>query len=158
MKKHSPLLLFILLLLLLLAACSSRPKTVVLPLKQTTEERLKEVEIEGDSTSIQLAFDWPSDSLRLPSVRQLNYTQGENPTAPRIEWHVVRDTLTITAQTPNQVVQTIEKVVSKEVPREIEVVREVNRLSWWQTTLLWAGACSLLAFGFWLVIKLKVKP
>lgn len=158
MKKHSPLLLFILLLFILLAACSSRPKTVVLPLKQTSEERLKKVEIEGDSTTIQLSFDCPSDSLRSPSVRQLSYNQGETSTAPRIEWHLVRDTITLTAKTPKQVVHTVEKVVTKEIPREVEVVREVNRLSWWQTTLLWIGACSLLAFGFWLVIKkLKVK-
>lgn len=154
MKKRSPLL-FTLLLSLLLGACSSRPKMVVLPLEQSTEERLKEVEIAGDSTSIQLAFDCPSDSLRSPSVRQLSYNQGENPTAPRIEWHVVRDTITLTAKTPKQVVHTVEKVITKEIPREVKVVREVNRLSWWQTTLLWVGGCSLLAIGLWLVLKLQ---
>ena len=154
MKKRSPLL-FTLLLSLLLGACSSRPKMVVLPLEQTTEERLKEVEIAGDSTSIQLAFDCSSDSLRSSSVRQLSYNQGETSTAPRIEWHVERDTITLTAKTPKQVVHTIEKVITREVPREVEVVQEVNRLSWWQTTLLWIGACSLLAIGLWLVLTLQ---
>lgn len=154
MKKRSPLL-FTLLLSLLLGACSSRPKRVVLPLQQTTEERLKEVEIAGDSTSIQLAFDFSSDSLRSSSVRQLSYNQGETSTAPRIEWHVERDTITLTAKTPKQVVHTIEKVITREVPREVKVVQEVNRLSWWQTTLLWIGACSLLAIGLWLVLTLQ---
>ena len=154
MKKRSPLL-FTLLLSLLLGACSSRPKRVVLPLQQTTEERLKEEEIAGDSTSIQLAFDFSSDSLRSSSVRQLSYNQGETSTAPRIEWHVERDTITLTAKTPKQVVHTIEKVITREVPREVKVVQEVNRLSWWQTTLLWIGACSLLAIGLWLVLTLQ---
>lgn len=154
MKKRSPLL-FTLLLSLLLGACSSRPKRVVLPLQQTIEERLKEVEIAGDSTSIQLAFDCSSDSLRSSSVRQLSYNQGETSTAPRIEWHVERDTITLTAKTPKQVVHTIEKVITREVPREVKVVQEVNRLSWWQTTLLWIGACSLLAIGLWLVLTLQ---
>ena len=160
MKKRSPLL-FTLLLSLLLGACGSRPKRVVLPLQQTSEERLKEVEIEADSTTIQLAFDCPSDSLRSPFVRQLSYNQGETSTAPRIEWHVVRDTITLTAKTPKQVVHTIEKVITREVPREVEMVQEVNRLSWWQTTLLWIGVCSLVTFGLWLLTKLRplrLKP
>lgn len=160
MKKHSPL--FILLpVSFLMSACGSRLKNTVLPLEQTHEERLKKVEIEGDSTIIQLAIDCPSDSLRTPSIRQLSYNQGEKPTAPTIQWHVVRDTLTLTANTPKQVVHTIERVITKEIPREVEVVREVNRLSWWQTTLIWAGGCSLLAVGFWLIAKsrlLKLKP
>lgn len=155
MKKCSTLLIVLLSLLLLLGACGSHPKRVVLPLQQTSEERLREVEIEADSTTIQLAFDCPSDSLRTPSVRQLSYNQGETSTAPRIEWHVVRDTITLTAKTPKQVVHTIEKVITREIPREVEVVREVNRLSWWQTTLLWIGVCSLLIVGLWLLTKLQ---
>ena len=47
--------------------------------------------------------------------------------------------------------------VEREVPVPVKemVVREVNKLHWWQKVLMWAGGIALLVCGGWVVLKAK---
>lgn len=43
--------------------------------------------------------------------------------------------------------------VIKEIPVEVEKVKEVNKLHWWQKALMWFGGVSLL-FIIWMIYRL----
>lgn len=45
--------------------------------------------------------------------------------------------------------------VDRAVPYPVEVVKEVNRLSWWQETLAWVGAVALLITMILILLKIK---
>lgn len=56
-------------------------------------------------------------------------------------------------------VDTVVKVLKETVYQtktEIEI-KEVNRLYWWQTSLMWIGVVSLIVLIVWIVWKIKKK-
>lgn len=135
---------FLLLILLpLLVGCHSSRRVVAVPLTQRVEERIERQTVEGDTTTLRLLFGERSDSLRL-AFRGVSYQQGTKPTAPRLHWQVSGEGIDITAETPTQEVEVVERTITQEVPVEVEVTREVNRLYWWQKGLMWCGAIALL--------------
>lgn len=134
--------LLLLVLLPLLCGCHTQ-RVVAVPLTHKVEERIERQTIEGDTTTLRLLFGERSDSLRL-AFRGVSYQQGTQPTAPRLHWQVSDEGIDITAETPPLEVQTKVRVEYQEVPIEVEVTREVNRLYWWQKTLIWCGGMALL--------------
>lgn len=125
--------------LLIALASLTGCKSTRVPLTHRVEERIESHHIEGDSTSLRLAFGGCPDSLR-----QIDYTPGKLPGAPVIRWAVARDTVTIVATTPPRTVETLSRVEYREVPVEVEVTREVNVLLTWQKGLMWCGGLALL--------------
>lgn len=135
---------FLLLILLpLLVGCHSSRRVVAVPLTHRVEERIERQTVEGDTTTLRLLFGERSDSLRL-AFRGVSYQQGTKPTAPRLHWQVTDGGINVTAETPPLEVETKARVEYQEVPVEVEVTREVNRLYWWQKGLMWCGAIALL--------------
>lgn len=139
MKSNLLLLTF----LPLLWGCKSTARVVEVPFTHKVEERVERQTIEGDSTTLRLLFGERSDSLPV-APREVSYQQGTKPTAPRLHWQVTGDGINITAETPTQEVATKVRTEYQEVPVEVEVTREVNRLYWWQKGLMWCGAIALL--------------
>ncbi len=144
--------LLLLLLLPLLVGCHSSRRVVAVPLTHKVEERIERQTVEGDTTTLRLLFGERSDSLRL-AVRGVSYQQGTQPTAPRLHWQVSDEGIDITAETPPLEVETKARVEYQEVPVEVEVTREVNRLYGWQKALMWCGGVVLLL----LLIKVARK-
>lgn len=144
--------LLLLLLLPLLGGCHSPQRVVAVPLTHKVEERIERQTVEGDTTTLRLLFGERSDSLRL-AVRGVSYQQGTQPTAPRLHWQVSDEGIDITAETPPLEVETKARVEYQEVPVEVEVTREVNRLYGWQKALMWCGGVALLL----LLIKVARK-
>lgn len=135
--------LLLLVLLPLLGGCHSSKRMVAVPLTHRVEERIERQTVEGDTTTLRLLFGERSDSLRL-AFRGVSYQQGTQPTAPRLHWQVTGDGINITAETPTQEVATKVRTEYQEVPREVEVTREVNHLYGWQKALMWCGGVALL--------------
>lgn len=135
--------LLLLLLLPLLVGCHSSRRVVAVPLTHKVEERIERQTVEGDTTTLRLKFGECSDSLRL-AFKGVSYQQGTQPTAPRLHWQVSGEGIEITAETPPLEVETTARVEYQEVPREVEVTREVNRIYWWQKALMWCGGVVLL--------------
>lgn len=144
--------LLLLILLPLLGGCHSSRRVVAVPLTHRVEERIERQTIKGDSTTLRLLFGERSDSLRL-AFKGVSYQQGTQPTAPRLHWQVSGEGIDITAETPPLEVETKARVEYQEVPVEVEVTREVNRLYWWQKALMWCGGVALLL----LVLKVARK-
>ena len=118
---------------------------VAVPLTHKVEERIERQTIEGDTTTLRLLFGECSDSLR-PALREVSYRQGTQPTAPRLHWQVSDEGIDITAETPPLEVETKARVEYQEVPVEVEVTREVNRLHPWQKGLMYVGIIGLIGF------------
>ena len=127
----------------LLCGCRCSRRMVAVPLTHKVEERIERQTIEGDTTTLRLLFGECSDSLR-PALREVSYRQGTQPTAPRLHWQVSDEGIDITAETPPLEVETKARVEYQEVPVEVEVTREVNRLYGWQRALMWCGGVALL--------------
>lgn len=142
-------LLFILFGLLMMG-CGSTPRPTTIPIQREVREELKQVTLEGDSSTLRMVFEHP-----LNTIRTVDYQQGKHPSAPVIKWQLSGSDLDITAEAPEQVVEVVERTVYQEVPVEVEVVREVNRLHWWQETLMWLGALALVALLLRVIMKLR---
>lgn len=123
-----------------MVGCGSHPRpTTTIPLQQELKEELKKVTLEGDTSTVRLVFEQP-----LSGIRMVDYQQGTRPSAPIIKWSLKDNNLDVTATAPDQEVKVVERTVTKEVPVEVEVVRVVNKLHWWQETLMWCGSIALL--------------
>ena len=48
-----------------------------------------------------------------------------------------------------------EKVVEQPVQVTTTEIKEVNRLRWWQTVLMWLGAATLAIIGWWAISKAR---
>lgn len=133
-----------------MVGCGSTPRPTTIPIQREVREELKQVTLEGDSSSLRMVFEHP-----LNAIQVAEYTQGKLPSAPVIKWQLKDNQLDVTAEAPDQEVQVVERTVYQEVPVEVEVVREVNRLYWWQETLMWLGALALVALLLRVIMKLR---
>lgn len=129
-------LLYLSLLLLLAAGCASGKRVQTVPVRTEVVERLVPVPLRGDSSTIRLALDWQTNTIR--EVAHAGRT-------PAIEWtQEDPDNLVVTAKTPTDTVYLPSQVITRELPVEVEVTREVNRLHPWQQILMYAGLVELI--------------
>lgn len=133
----------------LLGGCSPRVVTKEVPVTVHDSVRVVSVEQRVD-TIWQFSAERIKDtlwldtstvaSLGMPTIRHDRLTER---TTDKGKVRVVSSTDTI--------------YVEREVPVPVKemVVREVNKLHWWQKVLMWAGGIALLVCGGWVVLKAK---
>lgn len=145
-------LLLILLIMLLVSGCTTPQRVLQVPVRESVQEELRQVKLEGDSTTLQMVFEHP-----LNAIREVKYTEGTKPTAPTLHYAILRDTIVVVAEVPEQVVEVVERTITQEVPIEVEVVREVNVLRWYQEVLIWIGAIALLYAVIRIILRLRLR-
>ena len=126
-------LLVIALFLLLVAMCSCK-----------TVEVVKEVPVITEHTTEHHSVDIVRDTLMMrDSV--YHYVQGD--TVIIEKWHQ--------AISINKVV--VADTVRDTIPRIVTVketeIKEVNRLHWWQQSLMWTGGIGIVLFMFWAMVR-----
>lgn len=134
--------------LLLVSSCATKQRVVQVPIRESVQEQVRQVALEGDSTTLRMVFEHP-----LSGIREVDYQQGKNSLTPDIRYRLHQDTIVVVAEVPEQVVEVVEKTVYQEVPIEVEVEREVNVLCWWQKVLMWMGVITLL----YIIIRIIVR-
>lgn len=129
---------------MLLSSCkSSKAPIVEVPIVHKTIEGIQEVKLPTDSSSIRLRVEiQPSGQL---SVKQESSNPGTTHTAPTISWEHKGDTLDITATQPERSEYLVTHTEVKEIPVQVEVPIEVNKLYWWQKVLMWVGILTVLS-------------
>ena len=128
-----------LLIALYLVCCGCSRKalpTRTVTLREVTRDSVALVPIPGDSSVIRLAIDSPS------SIRELGRDISDR---MRLSWSVTAGQVVIKATTLPRTVQLPSRIITREIPVEVPVVREVKAsLSWWQKNLMGAGVMALL--------------
>lgn len=154
MKRYS----FLVLLLLFLCGC--RTHTVYVPVETTRTV------LDTDSLNrlIRLMLMHSAKERERETVFvKLTQTYTLNAEGDTVSRETERETQAVRQSESRElyllsVIDSLSKVkervdsVEKEVPYPVETVREVNRLSWWQTALMWLGVLSLL------VLTIRVWP
>lgn len=136
--SHGGLLLLV--LLSVATSCGTRRQAVkTISLREVVSTKMDTIEVPADSTELRLVIEClPGDT---PHLMQ---PQGATPSQLRLYWQLLGNELFIKALAPPHRIPTLTSTITKEVPVEVEVVREVNKLHWWQTTLMWCGGIALL--------------
>lgn len=127
-----PLWILILCLMMALTSCKS---TEYVTVEKTTTDTLYINKVMRDSTYL-------SDST-------LIYIKGD--TIFRDRWH--------TLHVYHNYTDTLCRIrlVKDPQPYPVEKIVEVNKLYWWQETLMWSGAIFLLLVVGWIVLRIR-KP
>jgi len=117
-------------LCLLLIGCKTVKHTVEVPVYiHDTMQTVKEVH---DSTFID----------RWHTIYQKDDTVYMHDSIYVTHWKIKTDTIYSSAEIPIPITNT-------------ETVEVEKPLSWWQKTFMWAGVIGIVAFGVWVVLKLK---
>lgn len=121
------------LLVLLLLSCKTTKQNNVEYIHLYSIDTLREVQLKVDSVVLR-------DSI-------VTFIKGD--TIQIEKWH--------TAFRERLRVDTVEKVRVQTVyqTKTVENVKEVNRLKWWQKSLMWIGAVSLLIFTTLIFLRIK---
>jgi len=139
-------------MLVFLAGCASKLPVRYVPVQSTTEikQRPVEVPIPADSASLLALFE--CDSLNQVILKQLNETRTSGMHTDFdfdkgqliYKTRTLRDTITV---------MVTDTVYREQVPIEVPVPYEVNKLKWWQTGFMVLG----VAFIFFILIALISK-
>lgn len=128
-------------MLLALAGCRSKqPVVAQVPVREVTSVELKTIEFPRDTVLIRVPFERLSNAAETSGV-------AVSPNGLQLLWQLRNGMLNIRAEKPSEQYQYTETTVTKEVPVEVVRVLEVNRLSWWQKTLMYMGIATLLAIA-----------
>lgn len=111
-----------------------------------TVEVTKEVPVVTEHTTVQHHTDIIRDTLMMrDSV--YHYVMGD--TVIIEKWHHTTNINRIV------VADTIRDTIPKIVTVTQTEIKEVNKLHWWQTSLMWIGAAAFIGLIFMLVFKVK---
>lgn len=138
MIKHHLILIS---LLLALAGCRAKQPVVdQVPVRETTTVELQTIEFPGDTVVLRVPFERLSDGEQTAGV-------ATSPNGLQLLWELKQGLLEVKAQRPTEKYQYPQVTTVREVP--VEVIREVevNRLKWWQKTLMYMGVATLLAIA-----------
>lgn len=119
---------FLTILLIVLCGCKTRYVTT-------------EVPVVVEHTSVQHHTDIVRDTL-LMRDSIWHYVQGDTTIIER--WHHAVKVERV------MVADTIRDTIPQVVTQRVAEVREVNRLHWWQSALMWMGMAAMLLVGIWL--------
>jgi hypothetical protein len=152
--------LFLILAAVALFGCKTQqPAVTEVPIqyREKVVERLVPVSVPADSSALVALF--ACDSANQVILKDLNETKSKLIQsqfyfqAGKLKYNIktVRDTVYVPVKDTS---------VSKEVPVKVEVVKEVNVLSWWQTGQIHLGRLFLtilMAYGVYRFLKWKLK-
>lgn len=133
----------------LLSGCSPRIVTKEVPVTIHDSVRVVSVEQRVDTM-------WQFDTERIMDTLWLDTSTVASLGMPTL--HHDRVTERTSDKGKVRVVSSTDTIyVEREVPVPVKemVVREVNKLHWWQKVLMWAGGIALLGCGAWVVLKVK---
>lgn len=130
-----------LLVLMVISLCSGCSRRVVYVPAESVSMQRDSVR----SAALRVDSVWVRDSVYVERV------SGASGDTVRIEhW---RDRWRDRVVSDTAVKLRVDSVRVKE-PYPVEVVKEVNRLRWWQTALMWLGVAGVVIAGGWLAIKI----
>ncbi|MDY0200965.1 MAG: hypothetical protein RBR40_08255 [Tenuifilaceae bacterium] len=140
----------------IVSSCSRHTAPVVeVPVKtvEITRERLVTWVVPADSSYLSLLLE--CDSLNNVIVKELSEQKGKNTSTDfsisnnKVVYKTIykRDTI---------YVPVTDTIIIKDRPIKIEIPVEVNRLTWWQQTLVWAGGV-LLFLVLIIVLRFLIK-
>lgn len=110
------------------------------PVREVTSVELKTIEFPRDTVLIRVPFERLSNGEQTAGV-------ATSPNGLQLLWELKQGLLEVKAQRPTEKYQYPQVTTVREVP--VEVIREVevNRLKWWQKTLMYMGATLLAIAG-----------
>jgi hypothetical protein len=129
---------------------AKRINYVLVETKTTVNQRAVPVEVPADSSIVIATFECDSN-------RNIYMKQIEHLTSANIEHEVTftNNTLSVSTIRKPQTLHVIVKdsIVERQIPIEVPVETVVNRMKWWQTTLIWIGIVAIAA----LIIKVIIQ-
>lgn len=135
---------------LLFGACKAKQQTIkTVPIREMTTVELEPIELEADSVSVRVPFEQLLTGTQTGGV-------AVSTNGLRLLWELRRGMLNIRADKPPDQLHIPHTTTIREVPVEVEVTREVNRLHLWQKALMYVGIIGLIGFLFQLC-KLSLR-